>query len=321
MRVVIVGGAGFIGTALAQSLRRHGLHPLVLDTAPRLTRASSALEGVDTAAFDFTVDRSAASLLGGADALVHLACTTNPSHSMRDMVGDAESNIAPSIHLFDAAVAAGVRRVVFASSGGTVYGAPARLPVVETDPTRPLCAYGVSKLAIERYLALYPQLGGISLRVANPYGTHQLGGATVGVIARFVAAVRDNAPIEVWGDGSIVRDYIAIEDVVDAFRSSVLSESLAPGQYNIGSGSGASVSKVIEVIFRAANRTVPVTYRQGRSYDVPAIVLNPSAFQAATGWQARISLQNGVCDFWLKALEKPDPARPLPGSSSSKIQN
>jgi UDP-glucose 4-epimerase len=298
MRVVIVGGAGFIGTALARSLTGHGMQALVLDTEARLAKSRAALAGIAIAPFDFTVDRNAQALLTGCDALVHLACTTNPAHSMEGIAWDAESNIAPSLRLFDAAVAAGIRRVVFASSGGTVYGAPRKLPVCETDPTRPLSAYGVSKLAIENYLALYTALEGISLRVANPYGAYQLGGTTVGVIARYVTAVRNDRPIEVWGDGSVVRDYVAIADVVEAFKIALSTQVLEPGSYNIGSGIGTSIRDIIEKVFQVSMQAVPVEYMQGRPYDVPAIILDCGQFTTHTSWAPTTSLHDGIHAMW-----------------------
>jgi len=301
MRVVIVGGAGFIGTALAQALATQGAHPVVLDTAARLANAAKLLPSIETASFDFTSSHEPIALLAGADAMVHLACTTNPAHSMNNIAWDVESNIPPSIRLFEAAVAAGIRRVVFASSGGTVYGAPAHLPVSETHPTRPLCAYGISKLAIEHYLALFPALRGISLRIANPYGPHQLAGSTVGVIARFVSAVRRRSPIEVWGDGSIVRDYIAIEDVVDAFLLAIVEPELPAGAYNIGTSIGSSVNEVLAAVFDASGYQVPVTYTPGRAYDVPAIALSSERFMRVVPWKPRTPLAAGVASLWRAA--------------------
>ena len=301
MRIVIVGGAGFIGTALAQSLQEHGHHPVVLDTELRLAKVQASLRGIESAAFDFSASPAEASeLFAGADALVHLGCTTNPAHSMQGIAWDAESNIGPSVRLFDAAAAAGINRVVFASSGGTVYGMPQRMPVAEADPVRPLSAYGVSKLAIENYLALYTQLQGISLRVANPYGAFQLAGTQVGVIARCVAAVHRNETIEVWGDGCIVRDYIAIEDVIEAFRFAIDTPALPPGAYNIGTGVGSSVNDIINTVFAIAEREVPVSYLQGRPYDVPAIVLDSRRFQSCTPWTATVALREGIAHLWTR---------------------
>jgi len=303
MRVVIVGGAGFIGRALAGTLAARGVQTQVWDTAGRLATARHALAGSTTRAFDFTGDRVPDGALDGLDALVHLGCTTNPAHSMGTMAYDAASNIAPSLRLFDAAAAAGVPRVIFASSGGTVYGAPSRLPVVETDTTEPLSAYGVSKLAIERYLALYP-LCGVSLRIANPYGAYQLSGTTVGVIARYVAAVRAGRPLEVWGDGSVVRDYIAIDDVVAAFEQALVTPVLAPGPYNIATGIGCSINDIIAAVSNVSGRAPEVRYLAGRAYDVPAIVLDCARFRHATGWAPRTSLQDGIAALWRVAAER-----------------
>ena len=294
MRIVIVGGAGFIGTSLARSLQRVNLRPVVLDTERRLARSAEALADIDVAAFDFVHDRNAVDLIGDASALIHLACTSNPSRSMQDIAGDAESNIAPSVRLFDAAAAAGVERVIFASSGGTVYGNPERLPVSETHTARPLSAYGISKLAIEQYLALYPQLHGVSMRIANPYGSYQLVGTSIGVIARYVVAAMSGQALEVWGDGSVIRDFIAVEDVMSAFHHALTSNSLPAGAYNIGSGVGHSINDVIEAIGRAIGKPVSARYLEARGYDVPAIILDSARFSACTSWSARIPLEEGI---------------------------
>lgn len=304
MRIVIVGGAGFIGTSLARSLQRADFHPVVLDTERRLARSAEALADIDVATFDFVHDRNAVDLIGDASALVHLACTSNPSRSMQDIAGDAESNIAPSVRLFDAAAAAGVERVIFASSGGAVYGNPEKLPVSETEPPRPMSAYGVSKHAIEHYLALYPGLRGVSMRIANPYGSYQLVGVTVGVVARYAMAAAAGQELEVWGDGSVVRDFIAIEDVMSAFQHALTNESIPAGSYNIGSGTGHSINDVIAAIGRSVNRRLEVKYLRARGYDVPEIVLNTNKFSKHTNWHAQVAFENGIEALCAKAIQK-----------------
>lgn len=304
MRVVIVGGAGFIGTSLARSLRARGLEPVMLDTARRLARIKDRLTGIEAKAFDFARDPTAGTFLRGADALVHLACTSNPSQSMQNIPGDVESNVLPSVQLFEVAATLGLRRVVFASSGGTVYGMPKILPVSEAELTRPLSAYGVSKLAIESYLALYPALRGVSLRIANPYGSYQLAGVPIGVIARYAMAAASGQPLEVWGDGSVVRDFISIEDVLSAFHHALVDESLPGGCYNIGSGIGHSINDVIAAIGRSADRRLDVNYLDARGYDVPEIVLDTTSFTTHTGWQAQVPFEEGVARLCEKAAEK-----------------
>ncbi|WP_186760032.1 NAD-dependent epimerase/dehydratase family protein [Luteimonas wenzhouensis] len=293
MRVVIVGGAGFIGTALADRLSGRGDDVLVADTRRRLDRAQAWLPAVETREFDFVSGDDPHPLLEGADTVVHLACATTPASSMQSIAGDALRNILPSIRLFDAARSASVRRLVFSSSGGTVYGAPSRLPVQECDTGTPLSAYGVSKMAIEHYLSLYPALSPLSLRVANPYGAYQLQGAAVGVIARYARAAAAGEPIEVWGDGAIVRDYIAIEDVARAFELAVAGD-LAPGAYNVGTGTGASLNEIIAMIESLSGHPLEVRRSPARQYDVPGIVLDPGKFARATGWTPRLGLRDGV---------------------------
>ena len=306
MRVAIVGGAGFIGCSLVQYLHQHGISVRVLDSARRLERVGGRLNDAETCSFDFSRDGDAGPLLENVDALVHLACSTNPARSMGNMALDAESNIAPSLRLFDAAVAAGISRVVFSSSGGTVYGIPQRLPLDESHPTRPLSAYGVSKLAIENYLSLYPSLDGISLRIANPYGTYQLQGAVVGVIARYVNSISRGESIEVWGDGTVVRDYIAIEDVVEAFYLALTLPGFPRGVYNVGSGVAASINDIIEAVFDVSGRMVPVRYASSRSYDVPSVVLDNSSFSRAASWAPAIPLRKGIENLWRSAAGRGD---------------
>lgn len=302
MRVLIVGAAGFIGCATVRALETAGISVRLADTQARLLRCDDLLGSRDVAVFDFSTQRVPSELFDGVDAMIHLGCTTNPAHSMEAMAFDAGSNIGPSIHLFEAASRAGVRRVVFSSSGGTVYGAPAELPVRESTTTDPLSAYGVSKLAIEKYLAICPGLDGISLRVANPYGDFQLRGTAVGVIARYLLAVHRGESLEVWGDGSVVRDYIAIDDVAGAFAAAVSECEVAPGAYNVGSGTGASITDIIDIIFRASGQAVPVNYLPARVYDVPAIVLDSSRFSDQTGWEARTGLADGIAALWQQVI-------------------
>lgn len=302
MRVVIVGGAGFIGTALTIRLRCHGTDVVVLDSQRRIDRVRDLLAGVECRPFEFAAGDDARPFLRQGDTLVHLACPTNPTTSMLSFAHDAESNILPSIRLFDAAAAAGVRRVVFGSSGGTVYGSPRSLPVQEHEMSPPLSAYGASKVAIEHYLSLYRQFLPVSLRIANPYGDYQLRGTTVGVIARYMRAALDGTALEVWGDGSVVRDYIDIDDVASAFESALVTEDLAAGAYNIGSGIGTSVAQIITALSALSTRPLEVSYLEARAYDVPSITLDPARFMCATGWAPRTGLVEGIGKMWRSAL-------------------
>lgn len=298
MRVLIVGAAGFIGDAVANALVDAGVEVRLADTRRRLDRRDAPSLGGEIRQFDFSIQDASDDLLDGVDALIHLGCTTNPARSMADMAFDANSNIGPSIRLFESAARAGIERVIFASSGGTVYGAPGHSLVTEQSPTSPISAYGVSKLAIERYLAICPGICGVSLRIANPYGAGQLRGSAVGVIARYLQAVSRGQALEVWGTGSVIRDYIAIGDVAQAFVAAVLNRDMVPGPYNVGSGEGRSLDEIIARIFATSGRRVPVEYQEARGYDVPAIILDSDLFRRQTGWSPRTGLDEGILELW-----------------------
>lgn len=309
-KAAIIGGAGFLGTALAQRLRHAGSDVLVADLEERLA-AATGLSGIRTAAFAFPDLAGLERVLDGVDVLIHLSCTSTPASSMIDLSRDAAENIAPSVALFEAAGRAGVSRVIFASSGGTVYGTPAMLPVPEEAAGAPLSGYGVSKLAIENYLALAAARGGftgISMRIGNPYGAFQLRGAAIGVIANYLIRVHRGEAPEVWGDGGVVRDYIHIDDVADAFLAAVEVPGLASGPYNIGSGAGMSINEIWRVIRGVTGTDLDLQYKPARGFDVEAVILDTTRFQAATGWQPRIGLREGIGSLWADL-------GPMPGSS------
>jgi len=305
MRVLLVGGAGFIGDAVARKLRDSVDCSLcVLDTAERLGVFKRSFENTETAELRFPDVSQIRSYLDGADVIVHLACTTHPATSMASMVFDAETNIVSSLRLFDAAAEAGVRRIIFASSGGTVYGSPTYLPTAEHAPTAPLCAYGASKLAIENYLSLYPDIQGISLRVGNPFGPWQFRGSTIGVIANFLNAVHAGRQVDVWGDGSIVRDYLYISDVADAYTQAIDQKNITSGAYNVGSGIGRSITDIIQTINIVTGRKLAVNYLASRKFDVPKIVLDSSKLYKCTGWRVSTTLEAGITSMWHKLLDE-----------------
>lgn len=300
-RTAIIGGAGFIGTALAARLIEAGQSVHVLDLPSRLERAAPFLRDATSVAFDFPDLGGLNAALDGASAVVHLACTTTPASSMSPLSRDAMENIAPSVAIFEAAGRAGVKRVLFSSSGGTVYGNPERVPVREDDAGGALSGYGVSKLAIESYLRLEAQqagFDGVSLRIGNPYGPYQLQGTSIGVIARFLSDVRDGRPLEVWGDGSVIRDYIYIDDVVQAMQVAIEAPTMPSGIYNIGSAEGKSLNEIIEVVADVTGRAPQVNYTPARGFDVAAIVLDNRLFRDTTGWAPQTSLSAGVRRLW-----------------------
>jgi UDP-glucose 4-epimerase len=208
----------------------------------------------------------------------------------------AES-LLPTLHLLEACRDAGSGRIIFASSGGTVYGLTDPQPVDERHPTEPITAYGINKLACEKYLAMYNrlyQLDTLSLRIANPFGPYQNRERAQGVVGAMLWRALAGEPIRIFGDGTVTRDYIFVGDVVAALLAA--AEYRGQGRlFNIGSGRGRTLREVAaSVRALAGSGAAPILYEEGRAADVPYNVLDSSAFTAATGWAAKVEWQEGL---------------------------
>lgn len=297
MHALIVGGNGFIGSHLAEGLRARDHAVRVLDPGPARTDADWSridyLQGAytDAALLDTALD--------GVDTVFHLASTTVPASANRDPAFDVSSNLLGALGLFSAIEAKGIRRVVFFSSGGTVYGNPQTLPVGENHPLRPISSYGIVKVAIEQYLSMFRHLDRLDpliLRPSNPYGPRQSSTGGQGFVAAALARMRDDAPLQIWGDGGIVRDYIYIDDLVDlAIRA---ADSGASGVFNAGSGAGHSLNEIRAAIERVAGRAMRVEHLPGRGFDVREIVLDIAAAGARFDWRPAVGLDDGIARTW-----------------------
>ena len=219
-RCLVLGGGGFLGGHIVEALQDEGFLVRVFDRVPRRATAARIEPTTDWCEGDFGNRGDVAAALKDCDVAFHLVATTLPRSSNEDPIHDLESNLVPTVRFMAAAVESGVKKVVFASSGGTVYGIPKTVPIAENHPTQPLCSYGIHKLAIEQYLHLYHSLHGLGycvLRLANPFGERQRSDASQGAVAVFLDQALRGEEITVWGDGCAVRDYVYVGDVARAF--------------------------------------------------------------------------------------------------------
>lgn len=294
----VLGSSGFIGSNLVKALASRGVGVKAFDKYPNGGTFDSGL--VREVTGDFFNQGVLDEVLAGCDVCYHLVSTTLPSDSNHDPHFDAQSNICGSIQLMDAAVRRGVKKIVFASSGGTVYGPPASVPIVETHPTEPICSYGIAKLAIEKYLELYRRLHGLGyccLRLANPYGPGQRINSVQGVVAVFLGRVLNDEPVEIWGDGLVVRDFVYIGDAV---RALILAsdEKIAPSVYNIGSGLGSSLRDILSLIAKVTGREVKIEYKPARKFDVLSNILDIAKAEKGLGWRPETALEDGLALTW-----------------------
>jgi UDP-glucose 4-epimerase len=300
--ILITGGSGFLGSAIAQKIlaQSDSVNITILD--PRADPNASSSDG--RVSYD---RRSLTQFLEGDElqrrfrCIIHLAWTSHPATSMTEISKDVDGNVLQGVRLLEICKNLGVQKFIFASSGGTVYGRLNSEKADEGHVTRPLSAYGASKLAFEHYLGVIAArdgFKGISLRVSNPYGPYQFRGVPIGSIATFLKAVHAGRAIVIFGDGSVVRDYIAIDDVAEAFGVSFRSETIPSGEYNIGSGAGYSLREIVDLIVEATGRVVRVENIPGRSFDVPLVVLDSTKFRETTGWLPKISVPDGIREMW-----------------------
>lgn len=299
---LVAGGGGFIGANLVRALVRKGQRVKVVGRSLKPPNNIASSQYIQMDLLGAPVDHPFFDDIG---AIVHVASTTIPATSMQDMTFDITSNCSIALRLLDIAAKHGSPSFVFVSSGGTVYGIPKALPVSEDHPTDPINSYGISKLAIEKYVQLYARstgIRGISLRVANPYGPEQLVGTPVGALASFVRKAIAGESIEIWGDGTTVRDFIHIDDVADAILVALERQTVQSGTYNVGTGIGASLNDLIGIVQSCKGTALDVQYRPARAIDASAVVLNPSRLISCSDWHPRWSLSDGVCQLW-KAAE------------------
>ena len=298
-RVLVVGGSGFIGSHLCAGLRTKGFEVVVLDRVPQ------ARVDVEFHQGDVTdLAGSLSGLLEDVRAVYHLAWTTKPQSASDAPLDDLNTNVLAGIRLLDRIVASGARpRIIFASSGGAVYGNTMEETISEDHPTLPLNAYGVSKLAFEHYLRLYRHLHDldyVTFRPSNPYGEFQDPHGTQGAVAVFLGRLARDQEITVWGDGSVVRDYLYVGDLVTALISAI---GYVPGDddprvFNAGRGKGICLRELISMMAPITGRTPRVVYSAPRKTDPPRTVLDIRRISHHLSWKPTTTMDAGLTRTW-----------------------
>jgi UDP-glucose 4-epimerase len=302
MLALVTGGAGFIGSHLVDALLERGDEVVVLDdlsTGRRENLAAALGAGAQLIEADVTDDTSVAGAIEANPpaAIFHLAAQIDVRVSVSDPFFDARVNIGGTINVLDAARQAGVGRVVFASTGGAIYGEgkDRDLPLDETAVCLPDAPYGQSKHAAEGYLALYERLYGlstVSLRLGNVYGPRQDPLGEAGVVAIFCGALLDGRTPRVFGDGEQTRDYVYVDDIVAGMLAAAGSDAV--GTFNVGTGVETSVLELGRMIGEACGRPFEPEMAPPRPGEVQRIAIASSNAERAFGWIAETALPDGL---------------------------
>lgn len=297
MKVLVLGGNGFIGSHIVDALLEEGHQVCVFDRT--YERYRSPLTNVEYFLSEFTNISLLAEALEGVDLVYHLISTTVPSTSNLSPSDDIQSNLINTVRLLDLIVQMKVPRIIFLSSGGTVYGIPKTTPIPETHPLNPICSYGIVKIAIEHYLYMYHQLYALDyvvIRASNPYGERQGHKGVQGVIGTFLGKAKYSEEIQVWGDGSIIRDYIYIGDLAKFCMKA--THATNSGVYNVGSGIGHSISEIIEIIEAEVGQNLLFKKMPRRDYDIPKIILDISKAKITFDWEPETEFHQGIKKSW-----------------------
>jgi UDP-glucose 4-epimerase len=295
---LVLGGSGFIGSHLVDRLLEKGQPTRIYGRGPNEFHTVPA--GAEFVEGDLGNHGLIREAVEGMEVVYHFVSTTLPKTSNDDPIYDVRSNLVDTVQLLEVCVEAGVRKVVFSSSGGTVYGVPKTVPISEDHPTDPISSYGIVKLAIEKYLSLFHHLHGLDytvLRISNPYGPYQNPASQQGAVSVFLQRIYAEQPITIWGDGSVVRDYLYVSDLVDALEA-VSSGETEDKIFNVGSGRGVSLNELIDLMTSVVGERPRVEYLPSRSLDVPASVLDVSRARRGLGWRPETDFEKGIARTW-----------------------
>jgi len=305
---LVVGGGGFIGSHLVLKIFESGrknIRVVGRSAQPRF----SLPKGVDYLSGDISNESFVRSIIQGCDEVIDLAYSTVPKTSFDNPVHDVLANLPSSVTLIKVASEFNLKCFVLVSSGGTVYGNAAYLPIDEFHLTNPVSPYGITKLAIEKYALMFNHLNSLPVvivRPGNPYGPNQLGNLGQGFIASAIFSLLNNKQVNIFGERGTVRDYIYIDDLTNGLVAA-LDKGKVGEVYNIGTGIGLDNREVLDAIVNISDQSrfpLNLVIQPERSFDVAENVLSSVKLTYITGWKPKVSFQTGLKKTWLWAIQQ-----------------
>lgn len=294
LRCLVLGGTGFLGINLCEALLACGYEVYAFSRGgDKSEYLQQILSKVRIIKADFTLVENWGNFLTNVDIVFHLISTTKPSNE--NLLYEFSTNVIPTIRLLEACRGRNIKLIYF-SSGGTVYGIPKYLPIDECHSTEPISAYGIHKLSVEKCIEYYGRSYGINyiiLRIANPYGAYQDFNSGQGIIAIFLEKLKNKKPLEIWGDGENIRDYIYIKDLINACMK-VITYKGNKKIFNIGSGKGHTIKEIVQILKKKVSYCVEIKFLPARIQDVSVNVLDISLAKKELNWLPKVTLEAGI---------------------------
>lgn len=299
MKILVTGGAGFIGSWVSEEYLKNGHEVLIIDNLST-GKKENLPDGADFIECDIKDKDYIQKVFKDfqPEIVNHHASQINVRASVENPVFDAETNVVGSINVLEQSVKNSIRRFIFSSTGGAIYGEPENLPVDEKTIQSPLSPYGVSKLCVENYIKFYSRIYGLDyiiLRYSNVYGERQNPHGEAGVVAIFCTNILNGKPCKIFGDGNQTRDYVHVSDVA---KANLLSLKGASGIYNIGTSVETSVNDIIGELKKIVDADFKVINEPERAGEVMRISLENSLAYEQIGWQPGLDLENGLRKTW-----------------------
>jgi len=291
MKILVLGGYGFIGSHICERLKNNGHEVIAYSRNKHID-----LPGIDWFKGDFLDKGKLSEALVGIHTVVHCISTTVPLTSSKDPIYDAETNLLGTMHLTKLMQQSETKRLIYLSSGGTVYGNHQNSLINEDTPLNPVSSYGAIKVAIEKYLNVLQHsniLNCTIFRPSNPYGERQSKNGVQGLISTLIGNHLKGKPTTIFGDGSSIRDYIYVKDLADVVAKSVEKPDVN-NTFNASYGEGFSINEIVNCINGMIDKPLDLNFQKSRQFDVKSVVLDSSLARNTFQWKPDTTLESGV---------------------------
>ena len=297
MKISIIGAAGFIGQSLVNHLgNKINIKLKLIDTKDRIKilMKKETINQHEINYINYNNEKSIEESLKNTDILINFFTLTNPQTSMSNDYLKSLEEIKINSLIFKYSNFFKIKKIIFISSGGAVYGKTNKFPINEQYHPNPISAYGISKLCSEKFLSLYRDIDSVSLRISNAYGPLQFKNTKIGFISNAIDKIINNKVINIWGNLDIIKDYIYIDDICKAIEIIIYTKNLKSDLYNLSNSKGISIDKILKIIEISLNKKSKIKYYQFRDFDINKNILSNKKFLKDFNWQPKTNINHGI---------------------------